>query len=216
MTETKDMIQCTKWYHLNVCANVSEDIIVKKDIALVMHFMHSPTPSETSLILQNVHQPQTPYQHYPHPKSKPLIKPTPRKCGQKNCATCQHFNTKQYFRSTVTKRCFRVKGNYSCNSTNIIYLITCKKCMKQYVGLTTKTLRERINHHRSTIIRKMKRYISSHFSLPDHNINDLTVQIIDSTPPNSLAQTEQFWINTLKTTQPLGLNCIKTFKKGRV
>ena len=80
--------------------------------------------------------------------------------------------------------------------------------MKQYVGLTTKTLRERINHHRSTIIRKMKRYISSHFSLLDQNINDLTVQIIGSTHPNSLAQTEQFWINTLKTTQPLGLNCI--------
>ena len=80
--------------------------------------------------------------------------------------------------------------------------------MKQYVGLTTKTLRERINHHRSTIIRKMKRYISSHFSLLDQNINDLTVQIIGSTHPNSLAQTEQFWINTLKTTQPLGLICI--------
>ena len=169
---------------------------------------HSPTPSETSLILQKCTSTTNILPTSPHPKSKPLITPTPRKCGQKKCATCQHFNTKQYFRSTVTKRCFRVKGNYSCNSTNIIYLITCKKCMKQYVGLTTKTLRERINHHRSTIIRKMKRYISSHFSLLDHNINDLTVQIIDSTHPNSLAQTEQFWINTLKTTQPLGLNCI--------
>ena len=179
-----------------------------------MHFMHSPTPSETSLILQKCTSTTNILPTSPHPKSKPLITPTPRKCGQKKCATCQHFNTKQYFRSTVTKRCFRVKGNY-CNSTNIIYPITCKECMRQYIRLTTETLRERINHHRSTIIRKMKRYISSHFSLPDHNINGLTVQIIDSTPPNTLAQTEQFWINALKTT-PLGLNCIKTFKKGRV
>ena len=73
--------------------------------------------------------------------------------------------------------------------------------------MTTKSLKERIIKHRATILRKEKRYISKHFCLPDHNINNLTVQIIDEATPETLQQTEHFWIKTLKTIQPHGLNC---------
>lgn len=38
---------------------------------------------------------------------------------------------------------------YTCNSSSIIYLITCRKCHKQYVGLTTTSLKERLNHQAS-------------------------------------------------------------------
>ena len=63
---------------------------------------------------------------------------------------------------------------------NYIYLITCTKCKKQYVGMTTKQLNVRINHHRTSIFNKRRTYLHTHFNLPDHNISILKVQAIDT------------------------------------
>ena len=39
------------------------------------------------------------------------------------------------FTSKVTGKTFFIKGDLSCNSKNVIYLITCDKCKDAYVGL---------------------------------------------------------------------------------
>ena len=98
----------------------------------------------------------------------------------------------------------------SCKSKNVIYLITCSKCNKQHVGLTTCQLNSRISRHRSSIIRKLPIYICKHFNLQDHSLNNLTVQPIDSaTSLEQLQRLEKFWIATLQTLQPTGLNVSK-------
>ena len=127
-------------------------------------------------------------------------------CNHPKCATCQHFNTQNFFESTTTKARYRIRQSFTCSSKNVIYLITCNKCKKQYVGQTTKSLKERINHHRSSIHTKQKRYISVHFNFPDHNLKNLTVQIIDTTTSEKLSLLEKFWIKKLQTTRPNGLN----------
>ena len=75
----------------------------------------------------------------------------------------------------------------------------------------TQQLNVRINHHRSSIFNRIKTYISNHFNFPDHNISNLSVQIIDTPQegPNTfqrLQKLEAYWIHTLRTMQPLGLN----------
>ena len=131
------------------------------------------------------------------------------RCNIRNCATCQHINEATYFTSTTTRKSYPIRSKFTCSSSNVIYLITCTNCKKQYVGKTTKTLRERINHHRSTILRNQNRYISIHFNFPDHKITNLKVQIIDSTDKrNNLDSLEKFWIQTLRTVKPNGLNFI--------
>lgn len=131
----------------------------------------------------------------------------PRICNHQKCATCRHFNTNQFFKSTTNNTRYRIRQSFSCSSTNIIYLITCRKCRKRYVGKTTRTLRERINHHRSTILTDQNRYLSIHFNFPDHQLDHLTVQIIDSAnSPNELKHLKHFWINKLQTIKPKGLN----------
>lgn len=172
---------------------------------ILVRAKYNPTHDETLTI----HQLPSSKTHTSTWKPRNLSTPKPSKCNRRNCATCQHFNTTDYFRSSVTKQRFRIKIHDLCCSTkNIIYLITCTKCKKQYVGLTRKTLRERINHHRSTILTKQPRYISSHFRLPDHSITNLSVQIIDSTKSEELAELERYWIQKLQTTTPKGLNYI--------
>lgn len=145
----------------------------------------------------------------------PTIKSqTPRikRCNNPRCTTCSYLNCKSSFTSTATKVRYPIRHSATCSSSNVIYLITCTRCKKQYVGLTTKPLRTRINHHRSNIFQNKRVYISLHFNLPDHNINNISVQIIDQVNERNntlrdLQQLETFWINTLKTLQPLGLNC---------
>ena len=79
---------------------------------------------------------------------------------------------------------------------------------------TTQQLNVRINHHRSSIFNNKVTYLSKHFNLPDHSIKNLSVQAIDRVQEThkyhdqlqELKTLEKYWINTLKTLQPLGLN----------
>ena len=135
-----------------------------------------------------------------------------RPCYNTRCKTCTHLNCSTVFSSTVTRRNYPIRHKATCTSSNVIYLITCSKCKKQYVGMTTKQLNVRINHHRSNVLCKKKIYLCVHFNLPDHSLKNLRVQVIDrvlSNGPDSLHQLralERYWIGTLKTVQPLGLN----------
>ena len=96
----------------------------------------------------------------------------------------------------------------SCTSKNIIYLISCKKCKIQYVGLTSQALRARLNAHRSAInLKKLKTPLVTHFSLPEHNFSDLKIQILEVLDsPELLHERELFWIKKLQTIFPFGLN----------
>ena len=144
----------------------------------------------------------------------PQLKPKGRlvkKYGNPRCATCQHLQCQTSFTSTKTKITYPIKHHLSCNSKNVINLITCTKCRKQYVGMTTKQLNVRMNHHRTNIFNKRNTFLHKHFNLPDHSIKNLTVQAIDkaeseSESYNHLEKLEKYWIKVLKTFQPIGLN----------
>ena len=121
------------------------------------------------------------------------------------------YNAKPFFTSTKTKQSYTIRHNFSCNSENLIYLITCTKCKKQYVEMTTKKLNVHLNHHRTSIFNHNRTYLHKHFNLPDHSLRNLTVQAIDKVESNcnsrnELRKLEKYWIKTLKTLQPIGLN----------
>jgi hypothetical protein len=135
-----------------------------------------------------------------------------KRCNHPRCVTCLHLNCSKYFTSTRSRITYTIRHNFSCTSNNLIYLITCKKCRKQYVGLTTKQLNVRVNHHRTNIMNHKSIYLSTHFNFADHSITDLSIQAIDTVTsdcPNMLQELqklEKYWIQKLKTVQPLGLN----------
>ena len=93
----------------------------------------------------------------------PALKTQPvrtQKCKHPRCVTCTHLNCSNFLRCTRTGITYTLRHNFSCTSRNLIYVITCTNCQKQYVGLTTQQL-------------------SKHFNLPDHSIKNLSVQAID-------------------------------------
>ena len=131
-------------------------------------------------------------------------------CEKTRCKMCLHINNKNTFISTQTNESFQCQNSTNCNTNNIIYLITCNRCKSQYVGQTQHNLQTRFRNHRFNINNKnMHDTIGYHFNTNKHNLKDMSVQIIEKVKTNNIQtrlKRENYWINKLKTLQPLGLN----------
>ncbi|GAB1599900.1 uncharacterized protein LOC115230173 [Argonauta hians] len=115
------------------------------------------------------------------------------KCHRPNCGICNFLieSPTYNFKSGKT---FHIKHNFSCTSSNLIYLIRCNGCLEEYIGQTSLTLRKRFTVHRQQIRDPNTRQIpvSSHLAdcpantHPKYNIFPLY---------QCLTNTEQFRIN---------------------
>ena len=74
-----------------------------------------------------------------------------RPCNKPRYMTCTLFTSSTTFTSTITRKTYNTLHNLSCHSYNVIYLITCSLCLKQYVGLTSQTLANGSTHTDSTV-----------------------------------------------------------------
>ena len=77
------------------------------------------------------------------------------KCSIKECNRkwniCKNFLVvSPDFTCFATKRKYKIKGIWKCDSRNVIYPIYCKCCSKQYVGYAT-GFKERFRIHKSDI-----------------------------------------------------------------
>ena len=95
-------------------------------------------------------------------------------CNAKKCENCKFMKPTNTFKSTVTGISFSIKHKITCKSENVVYLMQCKKCKKQYVGETERALGERMNDHRSRM-KKPKTLIARHFSAENHSIENLEI-----------------------------------------
>ena len=99
----------------------------------------------------------------------------------------------------------------SCKSSEIVYLITCRRCGQQYVGKTGQPLHRRINSHQSDIkqSRTEESPVAEHFNSEGHTLADMTVVAIDQlySHDSCLCKIrESRWIRTLWTSHPFGIN----------
>ena len=98
----------------------------------------------------------------------------------RNCIDCKYLKDKgEYYYSHVTKRRYKIRQNVTCQSRNVIYLVTCKKFKKEGVGETI-NFKSRMANYRSCIKnKKLSCNIDKHFIEEDnHSLEDFDVQII--------------------------------------
>lgn len=151
-------------------------------------------------------------------------KPTPTSapCSSKhNCRTCEVYDNELSFQGSYNKEKHNIITlkntiSISCNTGNIIYLITCNNCKIQYVGETKRSLRARIGEHLRSI--KNPNKANCKFFAEHYNQNPLCtsfkVQIIEQMEKNAsdklnkeeLLKQEKYWIKKLRTLAPYGLN----------
>ena len=95
---------------------------------------------------------------------------------------------------TVTGKSYSITGQLKCESINVVYLITCSKCLEQYIGSAVK-FKTRFRIHKSDIKTKKERCGSArHFnSKCYHDTNPfqyLKVRLIEQVESNSLENIE--------------------------
>ena len=157
-----------------------------------------------------------------HSKLKPLRSqgckpPGTVKCGGRRCQVCEHLTIGDRFESSDTKKAYSINYELNCNSSNVVYLLSCKVCGIQYVGSTSTKFRLRFNNHKSRIRAHTRLsaneklrddLIYRHFNGPGHNgLDDISVQLIDQVAcGKDLVDKEGQWAYRLKCLKPLGLN----------
>ena len=136
------------------------------------------------------------------------------KCGKKRCEVRDVISETDTFSSTDTGESFKINHKLNCNGKCLVYLVTFKICNKQYTGQATDSFRSRWNDYKPES-RKLDRnekymqeYLYSHFESEGHNgfLEDVSITLIDKTDGSDPTKRETFWMHTLKTLAPYGLN----------
>jgi len=151
--------------------------------------------------------------------SLPPSQPPPR--GSFACGTCKSCNHELHpepvthtqqdtsFISSVTGEEHVIRKHLDCQSTNVIYLITCTECQQQYVGETGRSLETRLQEHCADARLGKNTPVARHFNLPDHGAGNISVMCIDKPPKTDTMmrkKLEKDWISKLQTTHPHGIN----------
>ena len=104
-----------------------------------------------------------------------------RKCGKLRCQICKYVEEGNEFEEG--KRKFYIDYSFDCDSEGVIYLISCVKFRKNYVGSTITSFKKRFNNHKSSINR---------YGRGQRKIEYMLVTIIDKTNINEPTQREGF------------------------
>ena len=131
-------------------------------------------------------------------------------CNHPRCKACAHIKRALCLDSKTTGTRFRVKATADCGTSNVVYLIECKRCAIQYVGETENALRVHLTGHRSDIKhRRIEKPVAKYFSLPDHSIDDLQVMVMEEIHREDSEyrkRKESRWIEIIRSQTPDGLN----------
>ena len=150
------------------------------------------------------------------PKGKYI---TEHPCNRSSsCQYCPKLNHTGKITSTSTGKSFNSMKEINCQSSKLIYLITCVHCKIQYVGQTRNRLITRFQGHYYDIKNHNDTTVSRHFNQcpPSHPAQFEGFQIsvlhfVQSQANSHAGQTERDreekrWMNRLMSVVPLGLN----------
>ena len=84
------------------------------------------------------------------------------KCNR--CQVCLNVSETEIFTSTVTHTSYKIKHSFDCKNKCLIYLLTCKTSLKQYVDSTTDCFRYRWSNYKCN----GRRYARGEACLQEH------------------------------------------------
>ena len=120
--------------------------------------------------------------------------------------------------STITGESFKINDHLCCNDTSLIYLLTCKVSKEQYTGKTDDKYRLPWNNYKESDRKLLRteeikqKSLHEHFLSDSHqSFEDVSICLIDKTDPSDPHRKEYYWMRTLKTLAPFGLNTEETY-----
>ena len=130
------------------------------------------------------------------------ILPGMKKCP-KNCAICPYVAQGKTVKSNATSHTHDIETAVNCQSSNIVYCISCLHCNMQYIGETGNTLAKRFGQHKGYVRnRQLEQATGFHFNQRGHNMADMKVTILEkirSLDPNIREAREKMYISLFNT-----------------
>ena len=129
--------------------------------------------------------------------------------SSKRSKICKILVPGKEFKSVVTKKSYKMNFRFDSNSSDVIYLMSCTVCGRQYTSITVTKFRERFNQDKSNVnlcsqgvcgLMQEKMIDFVHNGSTDA----MHVQIIDHCDANDKESRESFWTETLQTMHPHG------------
>ena len=130
-------------------------------------------------------------------------------CTRPNCDLCHlgYLKIQTEVKSPTGATLFKLYKRFHCNSMNILYLLTCPVCNKQYVG-KTEDCQHRMNNHKKDVRNPKQKtlYVKKHFkNCLIQKFGELKEPLFFCTPylyvknPIKRHNLEQFYIKKFKT-----------------
>ena len=129
------------------------------------------------------------------------------KCRCNCCQVCRSI-----IKTGIDQRSYKINHSFDCNEKCLIYLLTSNCYQKQYVRQTVGIFRNKWNNYKVNARRFgrgehcMLRHLYEQF-IPGHSgfLHDVSIRLIDQTDPSCPTKREDYWIDTLKTKELMGL-----------
>lgn len=140
------------------------------------------------------------------------------RCGTHPCRACLYANPTKESQNSDSSRSYGIKQYTNCNSCCVVYCIFCNLCNVQYIGCTKRKLKIRILEQLNSITNpgtRMLAFAAQHF-LDKHDshtnsfkffaIEKVSMSLRGGNLQHKLRDREAFWILTLDSMFPRGLN----------
>ena len=110
-----------------------------------------------------------------------------------NCPICPFVVEGNIVKATATNATVELNAVVNCQTSTIIYCITCKKCKQQYIGQSERSLQARFSEHRDYAKKRdFSKACGAHFSSKGHSVHDMSVSIIEKVhSPDELLREER-------------------------
>ena len=101
-----------------------------------------------------------------------------KKCNR--CGVCPFVKERKIIQATATNYKMNISISGDCSSSNIIYLLGCRKCPQQYIGETERTLKERFFEHKGYVnTNNQSKATGVHFNTKGHSVSDMQITIVE-------------------------------------
>ena len=116
------------------------------------------------------------------------------------CELCKVSGKHVSHTNRVTGKTWKINGNMTCLTTNVVYKVKCRKCPDFfYIGETGRRLCDRIQDHRGYANRgDNSQPLGRHFSQPGHDWRDMIPfaieEVIPKNDPMLRKQREKVWL----------------------
>ena len=107
-------------------------------------------------------------------------------CNKPRCLCCDKMVSTNTASASFSSFELKILGNYTCQSKNVVYMIECSICSKQYIGQTSTQFNIRINNHKSHCKTQKHLSISKHVNEEQHHFSNFKYVILKGDFKNDL------------------------------